>query len=87
MDTRQIFLELMTLGPYSTFGEIAALKGSPRAASVISNAVTELLVLTRCAIGQNTDIDLPMHLQARSAEQDRRIDSKETRGAWRCVSQ
>lgn len=40
----------MTLGPYSQFGEIAALKGSRRAASVISNAFTELLVLTRCSV-------------------------------------
>lgn len=43
----QVFVELMTLGPYSTFGEVAALKGSRRGASVISNSFTELLVLTR----------------------------------------
>lgn len=43
----QVFVELMTLGPYSTFGEVAALKGARRGASVISNSYTELLVLTR----------------------------------------
>ncbi|GMH37082.1 hypothetical protein BSKO_04955 [Bryopsis sp. KO-2023] len=43
----EVFVEIMTLGPYSAFGEVAALNGARRGASVISNSYTELLMLTR----------------------------------------
>lgn len=48
----------MTLGAYSTFGKVAVTKGNRRAASVISNAFTELMILSKSSKRQEIGFDM-----------------------------